>query len=172
MRAAIAAAALVVISACDSPTDLDGVGAIHTDQRAYQLRLAEWGGLETSIAFTFTNPLNQTVYLARRCHQGFAVTLFKREAEQWVPGVLIPAVDCLGEVVALAPGASVSDRVDVEAGMKGSNFYPQFEAKKIGGLYRLEVWDVYLRDPSKLEMGGRLPLAFRVSNAFRLDAPD
>jgi len=164
-------AAAVVIAACDSPTDLARVpGALQTDQLSYQLRTTTWG-LETEIGVTYTNHRREPVFLARRCHDGYAVALHKKEGDDWVTGLNVVVPDCLGEVIPLGAGESFRITIGIDAGAKGSNNYPQFEPATVDGDYRLELFDVYLSDPTPLTSLRQAPRAYRVSNTFTLDAP-
>lgn len=83
----------------------------------------------------------------------------------WSPVLL----ECLSPPIEIAPGASLNDEVDISAGKRGSNMYPQFMVDDIEGVYRLVIGSAYWSyDHNGPPWGEPVPVPDRVSNSFEI----
>lgn len=149
----------------------DTTALVQTDSLIYRLE-REWAGLRTTIRFSFTNPLPDTVYMVN-CNGVVSGQLEKRsDGGQWIAmwSPVLPA--CLSPPVVIAPGATYEGTLPVWGALPGTNAAPQFNSSEVEGVYRM-VWGslVLHYDDSRQGFGDPVPLSVRISNAFVLDDP-
>ncbi len=167
--------AMAALAACsDSPTappeqTLEGprVTLFRTDSASYTL-LTESYGVTGSIQARLSNSTGESIYLVN-CNGDTDVSL-----EKWIDGrwqlAWAPDVQtCLSEPIIVPAGGTWDTTIDIFAGPRGSNTYPQFEVEESPGSYRLVWHDVLSSFQNQLPFGEPLPLGQRISNTFRLD---
>jgi hypothetical protein len=128
-------------------------------------------GYEVRIPFVFTNRTSDTVYVVN-CNGATALELQREQNGAWttVWSPVLPA--CLSEPIRIAGGAEYAGTVDVWAGDRDSDTYPQFDVDDLDGEYRIRWGGVHSSyDPDGSPFGIDVPEAQRVSNTFRLRLP-
>ena len=164
---------VALLAACGSPIgpDSDAEALMVTDSAAYRLRPTWDDGVETTIAYAYSNRTGRAVSLPN-CRGNVAPDVDKWVNGRWVLAWSSPKDDCLSSPVTIERGQVYRDEVRVSAWPSGSNIHPQFLVTPITGRYRL-VWEdaVWNYDSSGPPWGDPVPLAARVSNGFDLIEP-
>lgn len=156
--------AALSLAACE-PVAPDVDGGIVTGRDSYVLQRTD-SGIEGTIDHTFTNRTDETAYVVN-CLGGHSLSLERWQGGEWVLAWSPVVLGCLSEPIVIEPGGAHSDTVNVFAGHRGSNLYPQFKVREIEGTYRL-VWHDIVHDYDDGH-GTPLPLRDRVSNTFRIE---
>lgn len=164
----------VLLAACATPEDLDPkreqlAAPIVTDRERYALEDGPYGP-ETTIVTTFTAPEHTAVYLMN-CNGAFSPGLQRRDGDAWVDAWVAEINSCLSPPIVIAPGEqhtgtmTVASRADAEVESRKSS--SRIEA----GMYRA-VWHGLFTsfDPDALPFGEELPLDYRVSGPFPIEA--
>ena len=166
---------LILLSACSR--EVTGAGPLSslspgdspvvTDAAQYRLESTS-NGWRGRIEYAFTNRTDRTISLLN-CRGGYTVTLEKQQGDDWVSAWSPVMLECLSPPIEIKPGASLNDALEISAGKRGSNTYPQFTVDEIDGVYRLAIerayWDYDHNGPP---WGQTVPVADRVSNAFEI----
>jgi hypothetical protein len=173
----LAGALTVALAACAAngtaplPAELPPEGASHlrTGAGGYELT-RRGGGWETTIDFTFTNPLDETIYVVN-CRGGLAVALERWDGEAWVPAWSPVLLQCLSPPIEIAAGESYRASIEVWGSEPGRNHHPEFAVERLDGTYRLVWGNLVLRwrgDYVNGAFGDPVPRELRVSNSFEL----
>lgn len=178
----VSVAAFTLTLACNTgpgsskPPDLKSLSrdaslSIQTDELSYNLRSGEWLW-ETTIAYTFTNPTSDSVYVVG-CRGPNSPYLERLEDGAWVFGWSALVLDCLDlPPFAIGPHGRYSDTLRVAAAFPDVNAGPKFAFDPPDGVYRL-VWKPRSSfDEHEPDFGPLLPLEQRISNPFTLSRSD
>ncbi|CAN5879182.1 hypothetical protein BH23GEM9_BH23GEM9_08730 [soil metagenome] len=171
--------ALLLAAACVTRAEDPTNGSAHaspeadthmrTGSAAYDLVRRD-GGNATSLDFSFTNPLDETIYVVN-CRGGLAVALERWSGQAWERAWTPVLLQCLSPPIEIAAGETFRSTVDVWGSDPGRDHLPEFTVSPVEGSYRL-VWDnLVLRwrgDYVDGAFGDAVPLEFRVSNSFEL----
>lgn len=151
----------------DTPLNRDSAAAFQTESLSYTL-VPTAQGLEGEIAFIFTNPTAEPVYIVN-CRGMTALRLEKQSGDTWITAWSPVILQCLSPPIVVQPGQQYSGVVHVSSGYPSTNLHPQFSVDPIPGVYRI-VWDDVLRtyDDGTYPFGEPIPHEQRVSNRFRL----
>lgn len=117
----------------------DGVSTLQTDRSEYRLVRTD-GRVEGDIDFRYTNASGRTLYVPR-CHTPDPPHLEKQTGSGWVVAYAPVVLLCWQTPIAIEPGASYVDTLEVRGWVPGRNAAPEFRVPEIPGTYRL-VWSL------------------------------
>ena len=168
----IALAAVVAAAACrdspvapDAPLTRDVAALFQTDSLYYALRAGDFVAGEIDV--TFTNRTATTAYLIN-CNGATALQLERRVGNSWqfVWSPVLPA--CLSAPIVVPVGGTHRSRITIPSAPPATNGVRFDDPRTVPGEYRLVWTSLVSSHEDGPPFSDLLPLAARVSNAFRL----
>ncbi len=159
--------------ACSSITepDRDVTAALQTDRLSYSFTETDGFFTTPTIELVLTNTSGEPAFLTRG-ERRLELVLEGLENGEWVSKYAKSIPDGGGGVLRLEPGDSVTFEDTIFGRLPGT-----CECQPIiafgDGVYRFRIYQGYVDsfDEELQASGNELPLEFRVSNSFALDAP-
>ncbi len=138
-----------------------------TETRGTNGRILE--GIRTSIDYAYTNPTDQTIYVAKCLLIGFRLDR-RGDTGKWVEFWNGPDYTrCLGEPTVVSSGGTLGGTLEVFGFEPNVPGIPRFPVSDISGVYRMVLLGaLYLDDPSEYPDGVLVESEHLSSNQFEL----